>query len=158
MYSDWQYYRDHANFLRGRIGPNLVHAHGCFDLYHLGHLRHLQEAKSMGDLVFVTVTSDEHVNKGEGRPVFTAEQRVEMLLSSRYVDYAFVNPYPNAVEAIKLLRPSVFVKGPECKVNKTPGLLEEERAVNSVGGVLAYTNGTVFSSTDLVNKVLKFYA
>jgi cytidyltransferase-like protein len=158
VYSNWDYIREHTNLLRKKLGGTLVHAHGCFDLFHYGHLQHLIEAKDMGDVLVVSVTDDGWVNKGFDRPVFTADQRVETLLACRYVDYAFKNPYPNAVEAIKLLVPNIFVKGPECKVNKTPGLLEEENAVQSVGGRLAYTNGTVFSSTDLVNKVLKFYA
>ena len=57
----------------------VVLAHGCFDLLHLGHIRHLQEAKAQGDYLVVSVTADTHVRKGVGRPVFTAIQRAEAL-------------------------------------------------------------------------------
>jgi cytidyltransferase-like protein len=53
----------------------VVLAHGVFDVMHLGHIRHLQEARSCGDLLVVTLTADRHVNKGPGRPVFTARMR-----------------------------------------------------------------------------------
>ena len=52
-----------------RAGLKIVHCHGCFDLMHIGHIRHLQAARAMGDLLVVTVTADDHVAKGEGRPL-----------------------------------------------------------------------------------------
>jgi cytidyltransferase-like protein len=54
-----------------RAGKTVVHAHGTFDLLHVGHVRHLEAARSLGDVLVVTVTADRFVNKGPGRPVFT---------------------------------------------------------------------------------------
>ena len=48
----------------------VVHCHGVFDLLHVGHIRHFAEAKAMGDLLVVTLTQDQHVNKGPHRPAF----------------------------------------------------------------------------------------
>ena len=55
-----------------RTGRKVVHCHGCFDLLHIGHIKHLQAARRMGDVLVVTVTPDEHVHKGPGRPAFPA--------------------------------------------------------------------------------------
>src|SRR6516225_5599857 len=60
-------------------GKIVVQAHGTFDLLHLGHVRHLEAARRLGDILMVTVTADRHVNKGPGRPVFSEGLRAEML-------------------------------------------------------------------------------
>jgi cytidyltransferase-like protein len=72
-------------------GKQIVHCHGVFDVLHLGHLRYFEAAKRHGDVLVVTITADEHVNKGPGRPVFTSDQRAEMLASLGIVDFVAVN-------------------------------------------------------------------
>jgi cytidyltransferase-like protein len=65
-------------------GKAVVHAHGTFDLLHLGHVRHLAAARTEGDVLVVTVTADRHVNKGPGRPVFPqASRRSNLSILSR---------------------------------------------------------------------------
>ena len=64
-------------------GETVVQAHGTFDLLHVGHLRHLRQAKREGTVLFVTVTGDAFVNKGPGRPVFSERMRAEMLAAAR---------------------------------------------------------------------------
>ena len=132
----------------------VIQAHGCFDILHVGHVQHLQRAKRMGDILVVTVTSNFFVNKGEGRPFFTENHRAEVLAALQCVDYVAINDAPNAVEAIKLLRPGLFVKGPECIDSENPGFLQEVDAVRSVGGDVAFTDGIVFSSTEIGRRVL----
>ncbi len=66
-----------------QAGKIVVQAHGTFDLLHLGHVRHLEAARKLGDVLVVTVTADRFVNKGPGRPVFNAELRAEMLATLR---------------------------------------------------------------------------
>lgn len=129
----------------------LILAHGCFDLTHLGHIRHLRQAKAMGDKLIVTVTPDAAITKGTGRPVFTAQQRVEALFALWFVDLAFES---TALDAIRTLRPWLYVKGPECRANQTPGLLAEIDAVRACGGDIAYTDGEVFSSTEIMQRIL----
>ena len=57
----------------------IVHCHGVFDVIHLGHINHFKSAKSQGDILIITVTADEYVNKGPNRPIFTLQMRMELL-------------------------------------------------------------------------------
>src|SRR6202140_5195980 len=81
-------------------GKTVVQAHGSFDLLHLGHVRHLEAARRLGDVLVVTVNADRFVNKGPGRPVFNEALRAEMLAALEYVDWVAINPSPDAVGAI----------------------------------------------------------
>src|SRR5690349_12984543 len=83
-----------------RRGRTVVQCHGVFDLLHIGHIRHFQEARKKGDLLVVTLTPDQYVNKGPHRPVFTASLRAEAIASLDVVDYVAINKWPTAVEAI----------------------------------------------------------
>ena len=135
----------------------IVLCHGVFDLLHIGHIRHLKEAKSLGDLLVVTLTPDEYVNKGTHRPIFTADYRAEVLATLDVVDYVAVNGWPTGVETIKLLRPDFYVKGVEYRKaddDKTDGIELERRAVEAVGGKLCFTDDIVFSSSNLINRYL----
>ena len=128
----------------------VVLANGCFDPLHIGHIRHLEAAKRIGDVLVATVTQDDHVNKGPGRPVFNQNLRAESVAALRCVDYVFINsPIPG--NHIKLIRPSLYVKGSDYIGNITPDLLKEQAAVESVGGKLVFTNEPCFSSTRLLN-------
>jgi len=93
-------------------GRTVVHCHGVFDLLHVGLLRYFDEAKAMGDVLVVTLTTDKHVNKGPHRPAFTEQLRAEVLAALECVDFVAINPTATAVEAIRLLKPDVYVKGP----------------------------------------------
>lgn len=133
---------------------SVVHCHGVFDLVHPGHIRHLEAAKLEGDVLVVTVTPDEFVNKGPGRPVFNQRLRAESLAALECVDYVAVNEWPTAVETIRLLRPNVYVKGSEYAQREndlTGKIYDEERAVKDVGGRIRFTEDVTFSSTHLLN-------
>src|SRR6188474_1388544 len=92
-------------------GKVVVQAHGTFDLLHLGHVRHLEAARKLGDILIVTVTADRFVNKGPGRPVFNGPLRAEMLATLEYVDWVGVNESPDAVSALERIAPSIYIKG-----------------------------------------------
>lgn len=135
-------------------GRLVVHCHGTFDLLHLGHVRHLEAARQLGDFLVVTVTPDEFVNKGPGRPVFNQELRAEMLAALELVDLVCVNDSPDAVSAITLLQPDIYAKGqdyqnPEGDV--TGKILVERQAVEAAGGRIHFTDEITFSSTHLIN-------
>jgi rfaE bifunctional protein nucleotidyltransferase chain/domain len=128
----------------------MVHVHGVFDLLHCGHIRHLQEAKKLGGNLVVTVTSDRFVNKGPGRPVFTARERAEMLAALSCVDYVAINDAPNAVEAIEAIKPAIYIKRRvyEDETADISGNMKLEReAVEHNGGRVVYTNTMTHSST-----------
>jgi rfaE bifunctional protein nucleotidyltransferase chain/domain len=136
-----------------RAGLKIVQCHGCFDLLHIGHIRHLQAARAMGDLLLVTVTADVHVAKGEGRPAFTDALRAEALAALACVDFVAISPGPTAVEAIQLLRPDFYVKGQagEEPARRSARLQGEIAAVRALGGDVRFTHEAVFSSTALLN-------
>jgi rfaE bifunctional protein nucleotidyltransferase chain/domain len=135
-------------------GKQIVHCHGVFDLIHPGHIRHLSAAKQEGDVLIVTVTPDEHVNKGPGRPVFNQRLRVETLAALESVDFAAINQWPTAVETIHLLRPNIYVKGSDYiqrEQDLTGKICDEEQAILSEGGRIHFTDDITFSSTHLLN-------
>ena len=141
-------------------GKAVVQAHGTFDLLHLGHVRHLEAARRLGDTLVVTVTADRFVNKGPGRPVFTEWLRAEMLAALSYVDWVAINPSPDAVSAIDLIRPQFYVKGqdyqnPEGDV--TGKITAERDAVEQHGGNLRFTDEVTFSSSELINRHLNVF-
>ena len=96
-------------------GNRVVHCHGVFDLLHIGHIKHFEEARSFGDALIVTVTPDEYVRKGPNRPVFTTLLRLEALAALASVDFVAANKWPVAVETIKALKPAIYCKGPDYK-------------------------------------------
>ena len=72
-------------------GKRIIHCHGVFDLLHIGHIKHFSEAKKKGDILIVTLTSDEFVNKGPNRPAFKISHRLESISSLEDVDYVAEN-------------------------------------------------------------------
>lgn len=136
-----------------RPGRTVVYCHGCYDLLHVGHVRHLQEAAALGDILVVTVTPDRFVNKGPDRPLVSQDDRLEMVMALRCVHAAAINEWPTAVEAIERLRPNLYVKGHEFTLNKTAGLLIEEAALAAVGGSIAYTSPSALSTTGIVEAI-----
>ena len=136
-------------------GKKVVHCHGVFDLLHIGHIKHFEEARSFGDVLIVTITPDEYVNKGPGRPAFTTSLRLEALAALEIVDYVAANQWPVAVETIKALRPTIYCKGPDYKNHgddMTGKIEDEEKAVESVGGQIRYTDEITFSSSSMLNR------
>lgn len=142
-------------------GKSVVHAHGVFDVLHIGHVRHLEEAARLGDTLIVTITADRHVNKGPGRPVFNEHLRAEMLAALEYVDWVGVNQDPDAVVLLNTLKPSVYVKGPDYarpEDDVTGKIAMEREAVEAHGGRIAITSDTiVFSSSNLINQHFSIY-
>jgi cytidyltransferase-like protein len=94
-------------------GKSIVQCHGTFDLVHPGHIIHFEEAKKLGDLLVVTLTQGEYVNKGPGRPLFDDATRVKHLAALEIVDYVVLVPFPAAVEAIECIQPHHYCKGTE---------------------------------------------
>ena len=135
-------------------GKKVVLAHGVFDLVHLGHVRHLESAAREGDVLVVSVTADRFVNKGPGRPVFSARLRGEMLAALECVSAVGISEAPGADEMIRAVRPDVYVKGPDYKDQDgdITGKINAERAVvEQYGGRIAFTDDMVLSSSQLIN-------
>ena len=132
----------------------IVQCHGVFDLLHIGHINYLEESKSKGDLLIVTITSDRYVNKGLNKPFFSEILRAKSLAALQCTDYVLINNALTSVEVIKKIKPKFYVKGRDYNHNNAKNnknLLLEKKAVESVGGKLIFTSGQVFSSSNLLN-------
>lgn len=138
-----------------RSGRKVVLAHGVYDLLHMGHVRHLEEARSHGDVLFVTITADAFVNKGPGKPAFSADLRAEMLSALSVVDWVAINDAPDAETVLNAIQPDVYVKGSDyrnAEDDVTGKISREREAVETYGGKLVFTDDITFSSSEILNR------
>jgi len=134
-----------------RRGRRLVQCHGCFDIVHPGHVRHLRWARAQGDALLVTVTGDRGVGKGAGRPLIPEELRAENLAALDVVDAVHVVREPTALGILRAVRPDIYVKGREYEANNDPRFEAERQAVRDAGGRVVFSSGdVVFSSSALI--------
>lgn len=141
-------------------GKKLVHAHGTFDLLHIGHIRYLQYAKSLGDRLIVTLTADKFVNKGPGKPAFPEWLRADALAALQCVDYVAIVQAPDGVNAIRAIKPDIYIKGRDYKNPEgdiTGKILAERLATELNGGKFIIANTEQFSSTALMNQHMNIY-
>jgi rfaE bifunctional protein nucleotidyltransferase chain/domain len=104
-------------------GARLVFTNGCFDLLHVGHVRYLEAARELGDVLLVALNSDASVRsiKGALRPLVAQEERSEIVAALQCVDYVTVFDDPDPLATIRLLRPDILVKGADWPVDKIIG-------------------------------------
>lgn len=134
----------------------IVLCHGAFDLVHMGHLIHFEDARSQGDMLVVTITADRHITKKRSVS-FSEEYRARQVAALEIVDYVAIVDEPSAVTPIERLRPDVYVKGPEYSnlvLDKTANIYKEKALVERYGGRIHFTNGATFSSTKLAHFLL----
>lgn len=127
-----------------------VLANGCFDILHPGHVAHLRQARSFGDYLIVSLTTDEHVNKGPGRPIYKWEDRAALLRELRCVDE--VVAAPDALQAIRKLRPDIFVKGIDYRYT---GAELDRELCDALGIEMRITDTPKFSASDTIRKVIR---
>lgn len=134
--------------------PVTVLAHGCFDMLHAGHIEHLLDAGSRGDRLIVSVTSDQYVGKGIGRPHYSAHERASHLRALKFVDEVLINDAPNAIPMIERIRPNVYVKGVDYSGTDFDknGLQQEIDAVVRCGGRFEATETSKQSSSRILAK------
>ena len=128
--------------------------HGGFDLLHPGHIKHFELAKQLCDVLVVSVTSDKFVTsrKGSGRPIYNDKIRAYMIANIECVDYVVISNFKLGVEIIRLLRPSIYIKGSDYINKTTPGILAERNTLKEIGGQIKYTN-SFLSTTEVINYV-----
>ncbi len=135
-----------------RGGGAVVLCHGCFDIVHPGHLRHLLWARQQGDLLVVSVSADEVIDKGLGRPLVPERLRAENLAALECVDMVVVSPTPTAVETLQAIKPDRYVKGAEYRESHDARVAAERDVVHSYGGKVLFSSGdVVYSSTRLIS-------
>ncbi len=111
------------DFLAKNRDKKIVFTNGCFDILHLGHLGYLNEAKQLGDLLFVGLNSDKSVKeiKGENRPINNQVFRREMLINLKSVDFVEIFDDPTPYDLIKAVKPDILAKGGDYTLDKVVG-------------------------------------
>jgi D-glycero-beta-D-manno-heptose 1-phosphate adenylyltransferase len=134
-------------------GRKIVFANGCFDLLHAGHVRYLQNARALGDVLILGINSDASVAalKGKGRPLQTQADRAEILASLDCVDYVLMFDAPTVDGILNDLRPDIHAKGTDYTEESVP----ERETVLAYGGQVAIAGDPKDHSTrDLIKTIL----
>lgn len=135
-----------------RKGARIVLANGCFDLFHVGHIRYLAGARALGEVLVVGINSDEQVRKlkGGNRPFIPERERAEIVSAFKFVDYVTVFSEPTVTELIRAIRPDFHAKG----TDYTPDTVPEREIVREMGGKTVIVGDPKdHSSTDLIQLV-----
>ncbi|MCD9186875.1 MAG: adenylyltransferase/cytidyltransferase family protein [Pyrinomonadaceae bacterium] len=135
-----------------RSGAKIALANGCFDLFHVGHIRYLAGAKELADILIVGINSDEQVKKlkGENRPFMPDKERAEIISSLRFVDCVTIFDEPTVTELLRAVKPDFHAKGTDYTVDSVP----EREIVREYGGQTVIVGDPKdHSSTDLIQLV-----
>jgi D-glycero-beta-D-manno-heptose 1-phosphate adenylyltransferase len=135
-------------------GNKVVLTNGCFDILHVGHVRYLQDARALGDVLVVAINSDSSMRqiKDSGRPILSQEERVALVSALRCVDYVVVFDEPDVSRVLDLLRPSIHAKGTDYTEQTVP----ERDKVLSYGGAVRITGDPKNHSTrDIIERILE---
>ena len=137
-------------------GERIVFTNGCFDLLHVGHIRYLEEAKALGDILVVGINSDRSVRniKGPLRPILPEEERAEILSGLGCVDYITIFDEADPLELISSLQPHILVKGGDWTKETTVGKEVVERSGGEVI-ILPFVQGA--STSNLIEAILERY-
>ena len=132
----------------------IVFTNGCFDILHVGHIRYLSEAKSLGDILVIGINSDKSVKelKGPSRPINSLSDRALILSELRYVDYVISFEEQTPLELIKIIMPDILVKGGDYTVETVVGSSE---VIHSGGQVKLLQFHEGYSSTNYIDKIKK---
>jgi len=136
---------------RRKQDETVVFTNGCFDLLHMGHVRHLQEARELGSCLVVAINSDQSIHrlKGPARPVIAQDERADMLASLECVDYVTIFDEDTPETLLKLLRPDLLVKG------GTTSEVVGRQIVEGYGGkVLTLQAVQGLSTTEIINRII----
>jgi rfaE bifunctional protein nucleotidyltransferase chain/domain len=152
---EFQELSDRCEKLRS-AGNKIVATNGCFDLLHVGHVRYLQAARALGDVLVVGLNGDGSVRrlKGPGRPITGESDRAEILAALQSVDLVTVFPEVRATKFLAAARPAVYVKGGDY----TPQTLDEQELaiLKQIGAsVRLIPFETGYSTSELIHQICK---
>src|SRR5215471_15142714 len=134
-------------------GKKVVLANGCFDILHVGHLRYLEAARALGDVLVVAVNSDTSMRliKDPGRPILSEDERVALVSALRCVDYVVVFDEPDVSRLLESLRPSVHAKGTDYTEETVP---ERAKVLSYGGEVRIAGDPKVHSTREIIDRIL----
>ena len=135
-----------------RKGTKIVLANGCFDLFHVGHIRYLAGAKELGDCLIVAINSDVQVKnlKGNNRPFMPEQERAEILSALNFVDFVTIFEEPTVEELIRAIRPDFHAKGTDYTIENVP---EREIVIECGGQIAIVGDPKNHSSTEFIKKL-----
>ncbi len=134
-------------------GRRVVLANGCFDILHVGHVRYLEAARQLGDVLVVAINDDESVRrlKGNGRPIMSIQERCLLVSALECVDYVFSFSEPDVGRVIEVLKPAVQAKGTDYTEDNVP----EGDRVRAYGGEVRIAGDPKDHSTrDILSRIL----
>lgn len=133
-------------------GQRVVFTNGCFDLLHAGHVRYLEEARGLGDLLIVGVNSDDSVRsiKGPLRPIVSEDDRSELVAALQCVSFVVLFGTSDPLPLIELLRPHVLVKGADWAMDKIVG---SELVLREGGNVARIPLTPRISTTIIIERI-----
>ncbi len=137
-------------------GKKVVFTNGCFDILHLGHIRYLKKASSLGDILVVGLNTDRSVRqiKGEKRPIIPQKERAEVLAALEFVDYVVLFDEPDPFSLIEKVKPTILVKGADWPKDKIIG----REVVEKVGGrVVRIPLVPGVSSSGVIERIIQVY-
>jgi rfaE bifunctional protein nucleotidyltransferase chain/domain len=132
----------------------VVFTNGCFDILHVGHIRYLRKAKSLGDILVVGLNTDRSVRqiKGEKRPIVPQKDRAEVLAALEFVDYVVLFDEPDPFSLIEKVRPTILVKGADWPKDKIIGRDVVEKAGGRVVRIPLVPGA---SSTGVIERIIQ---
>jgi rfaE bifunctional protein nucleotidyltransferase chain/domain len=133
-------------------GDKITLANGCFDVFHVGHVRYLHAAKQLGGRLVVAINSDDSVRKlkGEGRPVMPADERAEILAALADVDAVVIFNGPDVRALVREIRPDVHAKGTDYTAETVP---ERDTVIECGGRVEIVGDPKNHSATEFIDKM-----
>lgn len=105
----------------------VVLCHGAFDLFHPGHLEHLEDAKKLGDILVVSITKDEFIKKSVNSPFYNENIRAKFLSNISIIDFVCLSESESAIKTLSILKPNIYCKGEEYKKQDLLGNLSKEK-------------------------------
>lgn len=135
--------------------------HGVFDVLHIGHIKHFEQAKKIVDILVVSVTSDEFVKKGPNRPAFNQNLRMKAISSLEAIDFVVISNEKTAINNLKKIKPNFYIKGKEYKdasLDLTGEIKNEINVLKKNKGKFFFTDGITSSSSMLINKFFRNYS
>lgn len=135
-------------------GRRIVFTNGCFDLLHPGHIRLLEKARELGDILILALNSDRSVrkNKGSNRPIIPQDERAEVAAALEAVDYVVLFDHPTPRKVISLVLPDVLVKGCDWGPGEIIGREETEAAG---GHVVSIPFESGYSTSSIIERIQK---
>jgi|TARA_Y100000310_G_scaffold149350_1_gene148637 rfaE bifunctional protein nucleotidyltransferase chain/domain len=132
----------------------IITTNGVFDILHIGHIRYLQEAKKLGDVLIVAVNSDSSTKqiKGPKRPLNSENDRLEALAALEFVDYLTIFNEETPIKFLEIIKPNIHTKGGDYKIDS---IIEKDIVEKNNGKIILIPEVKGYSTTNLINKIFE---